>query len=151
MPETKREAPNDTKLVFAAYNTHSANCGPPPGHRNSANPRLYYGYYENRYGEQFVFTYDPASQTGTIEGGDLEWGNIKTFTLGLLKQALHATQALAAQIEAGRTPETPELPVIDAALALGRLTGLTSKDEVLWLRACLEACGVLATLSTSRP
>jgi len=34
--------------------------------------------------------------------------------------------------------------VIDAALALGRLTGLTAKDEVLWLRACLEACGALA-------
>jgi hypothetical protein len=32
------------------------------------------------------------------------------------------------------------LPVIDAALALGRLTGLTGKDEVIWLRACLGAC-----------
>jgi hypothetical protein len=142
MAKTKREEPIDPGLVFAAYNMHSENCGPPPGRRNPANPSLYYGYYENRYGEQFVFTYDPAGQAGTIEGGDLEWGNTKTFTLGLLKQALHATQALAAQIEAGRTPETPELPIIDAALALGRLTGLTSKGEVIWLRACLEACGV---------
>jgi hypothetical protein len=32
------------------------------------------------------------------------------------------------------------LPVIDAALALGRFTGLTGKDEVIWLRACLTAC-----------
>jgi hypothetical protein len=32
------------------------------------------------------------------------------------------------------------LPVIDAALALGRLTGVTGKDEVIWLRACLAAC-----------
>ena len=30
--------------------------------------------------------------------------------------------------------------MIDAALALGRLTGLTGKDEVVWLRACLAAC-----------
>jgi hypothetical protein len=30
--------------------------------------------------------------------------------------------------------------VIDAALALGRFTGLTGKDEVNWLRACLTAC-----------
>jgi hypothetical protein len=30
--------------------------------------------------------------------------------------------------------------VIDAALALGPLTGLTGKDEVVWLRACLAAC-----------
>ena len=35
-------------------------------------------------------------------------------------------------------------PVIDAALALGRLTGLTGKDEVIWLRACLEACTLRA-------
>jgi hypothetical protein len=26
-----------------------------------------------------------------------------------------------------------------AALALGRFTGLTGKDEVIWLRACLAA------------
>jgi hypothetical protein len=31
------------------------------------------------------------------------------------------------------------LPTIDAALALGRLTGLTGKDEIIWLRACLKA------------
>jgi hypothetical protein len=36
-----------------------------------------------------------------------------------------------------------ELPVIDAALALGRLTGLTGKDEIIWLRACLTACTTL--------
>ncbi len=36
------------------------------------------------------------------------------------------------------------LPVIDAALALGRLTGLTGKDEIVWLRACLAACAGFA-------
>ncbi len=36
--------------------------------------------------------------------------------------------------------EPSRLPIIDAALALGRLTGLTGKDEVIWLRACLNAC-----------
>ena len=34
--------------------------------------------------------------------------------------------------------------MIDDALALGRVTGLTGKDEVIWLRACLEACTGLA-------
>ena len=37
--------------------------------------------------------------------------------------------------------------MIDAALALGRLTGLTGKGKVIWLRACLEAC----TLVGKRP
>jgi hypothetical protein len=36
------------------------------------------------------------------------------------------------------------LPVIDAVLAPGRLTGLTGKDEVNWLRACLGACTQVA-------
>ena len=35
--------------------------------------------------------------------------------------------------------------MIDAALALGRLTGLTGKDEIHWLRACLAACTDLTT------
>jgi hypothetical protein len=34
--------------------------------------------------------------------------------------------------------------VIDHALALGRLTALTGKDEVAWLRACLAACTAFA-------
>ena len=30
--------------------------------------------------------------------------------------------------------------MIDAAFALGRVTGVTGKDEIIWLRACLVAC-----------
>jgi hypothetical protein len=150
MAKKQSQSASDTGLVFGAYNVHSQHCGTPPGRLNSADLTLYYGYYENYHGEQFVFTYDREGQSGTIEGGDLEWGNTKTFTLGLLKQAVGATQELAARVEAGRNPETPALPVIDAALALGRLSGLTGKEEILWLRACLEACGVLAALANSR-
>jgi hypothetical protein len=58
----------------------------------------------------------------------------------LLDDALRHTQRVAARVVGlGRT-EASGLPVIDAALALGRLTGLTGKDEVIWLRACLNAC-----------
>jgi hypothetical protein len=35
--------------------------------------------------------------------------------------------------------------MIDAALALGQVTGLTGKDEVIWLRACLAGCAPPAT------
>ena len=44
---------------------------------------------------------------------------------------------------AGHRPR-PGLPVIDAALVPGRVTGLTGKDEVIWLRACQEACTIFA-------
>jgi hypothetical protein len=45
-------------------------------------------------------------------------------------EALRHTQRVAAPVAGlGRT-EASELPAIDAALALGRLTGLTGKGEV---------------------
>ncbi len=142
MVNMKGQDPVDVGLVFAAHNTHHERCGTPPRLRNTDNPGLYYGYFENRYSEQFVFTFDRATGIGTISGGDLGWDDPKSFTLGLLAEALRSTRDLAAQAEG--SDASSKLPVIDAALALGRLTGLTGTDEVAWLRACLEACGVLA-------
>jgi hypothetical protein len=136
--------PGDVGFVFVAHNNHDERCGAPPRLRNVDNPGLYYGYFENRYGEQFVLTFDRATKTGTVSGGDLGWGEPKAFTLALLDQALRSTQDIAAQIVWQGRDETSKPPVIDAALALGRLTGLTGKDEVIWLRACLGACGLLA-------
>jgi hypothetical protein len=138
MAKRKDPDPGDGGLVFAARNTHHEHCGAPPRVRNADNPGQYHGYFENCYGEQFVFTFDRATGTGTVLGGDLGWGEPKTFTRGLLDEALRSTQDLAAQVEA--SDARSRLPVIDAALALGRLTGLTGKDEIIWLRACLEAC-----------
>jgi hypothetical protein len=119
----------------------------PPRLRNTENPGLYYGYFENRYGEQFVFTFDRATLTGTVSGSDLGWGDPKAFTPGLLDKALRSTQDLAAQVKGSDAGS--KLPVIDAALALGRVTGLTGKDEVIWLRACLEACTLVSLQSTT--
>jgi hypothetical protein len=130
--------PGDAELVFAAHNNHDLSCGRPPRLRNTADPGLYHGYFENRYGEQFIFTFDRATGAGTVWGGDLGWGEPKAFTRGLLDEALRSTQDLAAQVEG--SDALLKLPVIDAALALGRLTGLTGQDEVIWLRACLAAC-----------
>jgi hypothetical protein len=147
MPKPKDQDPGDAGLVFAAYNTHHERCGAPPRLRNTDNPGLYHGYFENRYREQFVFTYDRATVTGTVSGGDLGWGEPKKFTLGLLDEALRSTRDLAAQVVGSDARSKP--PVIDAALALGRLTGLTGKDEVIWLRACLEACTPVSLQSTT--
>ncbi len=119
-----------------------------PRLRNTDNPGLYHGYFENRYGEQFVLTFDRATGTGVISGGDLGWSEPKIFSLGLLDEALRSTRDLAAQVKGNDARS--RLPVIDSALALGRLTGLTGKDEVIWLRACLEACA-LASLRSASP
>ncbi|MGO9221445.1 MAG: hypothetical protein ACLP7Q_03470 [Isosphaeraceae bacterium] len=138
MADPEGQDPGDGGLVFAAHNNHDPRCGQPPRVRTTDNPGLYHGYFENRYGEQFVFTFDRATLTGTVSGGDLGWGDPKAFTRGLLEEALRSTQDLAAQLKG--SDARSNLPVIDAALALGRLAGLTGKDEVIWLRACLEAC-----------
>jgi hypothetical protein len=144
MAKPKDQDAGDVSLVFAAHNTHYERCGAPPRLRNTDNPGLYYGYFENRYGEQFVFVFDRATKTGTVSGGDLDWGDPKAFTLGLLDEVLRSTRNIAGQVVPAGRDETSNLPVIDTAQALARLTGLTGKDEVIWLRACLEACTLLA-------
>ena len=146
MARPKDQDPGDAGLVFAADNTHHERSGAPPRLCNTDNPRLYNGYFENRYGEQFVFTFDRATRTGTVSGGDLGWDDPKAFTRALLTEALRSTQDIAAQVEGSEARS--RLPVIDSAL--GRLTGLTGKDEVIWLRACLEAC-ILASLRSATP
>jgi hypothetical protein len=147
MVDPRREDPGDAELVFAAHNNHHPRCGSQPRIRNTAARGLYHGYFENYHGEQFVFTFDRATGAGTIWGGDLGWDEPKSFTLDLVDEALRSTQRLAAQIEG---PAAAGLPIIDAALALGRLTGVTGKDEVIWLRACLAACMPLAGLPQGR-
>jgi hypothetical protein len=139
MVDPEGQDPGDAGLVFAAHNNHDPRCGRAPRVCNTDNSGLYHGYFENRYGEQFVFMFDRAAGTGTVAGGDLGWEDSKSFTLGLLDEALRDTRKAAAQVAGLEYSEASGLPVIDAALALGRLTGLTGKDEVIWLRACSEA------------
>jgi hypothetical protein len=140
MAKPKNQGSGNDGLVFAAHNTHHERCGAPPHLRNSDNRGLYYGYFENSYREQFVFTFDRATGTGTVSGGDLGWNNPQEFTIELLDEAFRSTQDLAARVEG--SDARSKLPVIDAALALGRLTGLTGNDEIAWLRACLAACSL---------
>jgi hypothetical protein len=110
----------------------------------SRDPGLYYGYFENRFSEQFIFTFDRATKTGTVSGGDLGWDDPKAFTRALLGEVLRSTRNIAAQVVGEWCGETSNLPTIDAPLALRCLTGLTGKDEVIRLRACLEACTLIA-------
>ena len=51
MAELEGQNPGGAGLVFAAHNNHSPQCGLPSWVRNIDNPGLYYGYFENRFGE----------------------------------------------------------------------------------------------------
>lgn len=144
MATPERQDLGDVGLFFAAHNNHGERCGRPPRLRNTNNPGLYHGYFENRYGEQFIFVFGRTTKTGRVSGGDLGWGDPRSFTLGQLGEVVRDTQRVAAPVVGKGRTETSGLPVIDAALALGRVTGITGQDEVIWLRACLEACSFFA-------
>lgn len=133
---------DDAALVFAAYNCHTPSCGRPPRVCNLDTPALYHGYLENGFGEQFVFTFDRTTATGTVSGGDLGWHEPQTFTEAELREHLRETQALVAKVAKVEGTAPPELLGIDIAGSLGRLAGLTGRDEVAWLRACLVACAL---------
>jgi len=51
-------------------NVHVANCGPPP---SIDATHKYVGYFENPYGEQWVFIGDPSTGNARIHGGDVGW------------------------------------------------------------------------------
>ncbi|HKI16652.1 MAG TPA: hypothetical protein VKA15_02175, partial [Isosphaeraceae bacterium] len=70
MTNSKGQKGGDASLVFAAQNIHGEPCGLPPRVRNTDNLELYYGYFENRFGEQFIFKFDPTTGEGTVLGGD---------------------------------------------------------------------------------
>jgi hypothetical protein len=62
-------------------NHHAAGCGDPPI-ISSDDPALYVGYFENPYGEQWVFTYDRKTRKAELRGGDIGWNTVQTVRDG---------------------------------------------------------------------
>ena len=60
------------QTILTIYNRHTEACGPPPAVSNES-PDVYVGYFENRYGEQWIFTYDRRTRTAMLRGGDTHW------------------------------------------------------------------------------
>lgn len=60
------------QLIFEAFNRHGISEGLPP-HINTDVQGSYYGYYENEYGEQFIFVYDRTAKRGSLWLGDNGW------------------------------------------------------------------------------
>ena len=67
--------------LLTIRNHHAPTCGDPPiisGDRSET----YIGYYENVFGEQWVFTLDRRSSEATLRGGDTGWNNPHTVVSG---------------------------------------------------------------------
>jgi len=61
--------------LFVMRNQHAPGCGEPPVFSNEV-PGRYHGYFENAYGEQWVFVYDQTMKTGELRGGDAGWAQV---------------------------------------------------------------------------
>jgi hypothetical protein len=68
--------------MLCIHNRHSLACGDPPI-VNSDDPDLYIGYFENRHGEQWVFTYNRKTGNAELRGGDIGWNTVNTVVDGI--------------------------------------------------------------------
>ncbi len=83
---------SDEKVILTIYNNHVPSCGEPPSIDN-ADRNKYYGYFQNEHGEQWLFTYDHETETGTLRGGDADWNRIYRVTNGQAPELiLNATE-----------------------------------------------------------
>ena len=75
-------------------NHHVGACGDPPI-INGDDPALYVGYFENAFGEQWVFTYNRDTKRGELRGGDAGWNTtfevVGPTVMGLILSREEAT------------------------------------------------------------
>ena len=57
--------------LLSIRNNHALTSGDPPIASNSSD--AYVGYFENMYGEQWIFTYDRQTKSASLHGGDVGW------------------------------------------------------------------------------
>jgi hypothetical protein len=60
---------------FVISNNHISDCGTPPVISNN-EPNKYYGYFENEFGEQWLFIYNQQDGIAELRGGDVGWENV---------------------------------------------------------------------------
>ena len=65
-------------------NHHSPQCGDPPIVTGD-DPEVYIGYFENRYGEQWIFTRNRRTGVAELRGGDVEWNTVNQVVNGTVE------------------------------------------------------------------
>jgi hypothetical protein len=58
--------------LLSIINKHIKESGDPP-FTNNDDENIYIGYFENPYGEQWVFTYNRQTKNAVLRGGDVGW------------------------------------------------------------------------------
>ena len=57
--------------LLSIRNHHNVSCGDPPIIAN--DPGTYVGYFENPFGEQWIFTYNRPTKMAELRSGDTGW------------------------------------------------------------------------------
>ena len=63
---------NNDNPLFTVSNHHTGRCGRPPAIKGD-RANCYHGYFENTFGEQFLFVYDRDTGKADLWCGDAEW------------------------------------------------------------------------------
>lgn len=66
-------------------NRHAPGCGDPPI-VDGDDPDIYVGYFENPFGEQWVFTYYRKTKLAQLRGGDAGWNTPLEVTDGAVSE-----------------------------------------------------------------
>ena len=103
---------NYGKPLLSMNNHHVEGCGVPPHVTDKSGQ--YIGYFENQYGEQAVFVFDRAAQTGTLYMGDAGWEEsykvVKGWVPGLVMNAGERTWLRTCWEAATGTKLAPDIP-----------------------------------------
>lgn len=62
-------------------NHHSATCGDPPI-VGGDDANVYIGYFENAFGEQWIFTFARDTGQAILRGGDIGWNTVNDVNDG---------------------------------------------------------------------
>jgi hypothetical protein len=80
--------------MLTIYNHHTAACGIPPAISNDS-AELFIGYFANRDGEQWIFTFNRAPHEAILRGGDADWGRAHTIHDGRVDGLILAPEEAA--------------------------------------------------------
>jgi hypothetical protein len=80
--------------LLRVVNHHSASCGDPPI-VNDDDRSLYIGYFENPFGEQWIFTFDRNTHKAELRGGDVGWDRVYEVTGGRVPGLILGPEELA--------------------------------------------------------
>lgn len=135
------------KLVFLAHNHHGSD-GPAIPTKIGT---LYENYFENKYGDQWIFRYDRDTKTISVHGGDCGWINgFQPIRLAVESMLEVKPDSITAQVLlAGKVVvTTPLLAGRGDTVAVFTMLldengqGINlNRGESMWLDACIEASG----------